>query len=98
MINLGDDGSLGTWKFSQDAIRKSIAEMIIMDELPFKFVEGRGFRRCMVATCPRFKMPCRWTITRDCFQLFIDEKKKLKKIFAMTNSSVSFTTDTWTSL
>ena len=43
----GWDGSLGTWKFNQNAIRKRIAEMIILDDLPFKFVDGRGFRHCM---------------------------------------------------
>ena len=41
------DGSLGTWKFNQDVIRKAIAEMIIVDELPFRFVDGKGFRNCM---------------------------------------------------
>ena len=36
-------GVLGTWKFDQDSIRKALAEMVIIDELPLKFVEGEGF-------------------------------------------------------
>ena len=38
---------LGTWKFEQDVVRKFLAYMIIMDELPFKFVEGNGFKLFM---------------------------------------------------
>ena len=30
---------LGTWKFDKDSIRKALTEMVICDELPFKFVE-----------------------------------------------------------
>ena len=33
---------LGTWKFKQEVIKKSFAQMVITDELPFKFVEGVG--------------------------------------------------------
>ena len=51
------DGSLGTWKFNQDVIRKAIAEMIIVDELPFRFVDGKGFRNCMAVAYPRFRVP-----------------------------------------
>ena len=47
VIESRGDGSLGTWKFNQDVIRKEIDEMIILDELPFKFVDGRRFRQCM---------------------------------------------------
>ena len=53
----GGDGSLGTWRFNQDAIRKAIAEMVIVDELPFRFVDGKGFRNCMAVACPRFRVP-----------------------------------------
>ena len=55
----GGDGSLGTWKFNQDIIRKGVAEMIILNELPFKFVNGRSFRNCMTLACPRFYVPSR---------------------------------------
>ena len=58
-------GVLGTWKFDQDLIRKKLSEMVVIDELPFKFVEGEGFKSFMSACCPRFKMPSRWTVNRD---------------------------------
>ena len=75
----GKDASLSTWKFNQDVIRKEIAEMIILDELPFRFVEGRGCRKCMALACPRFHVTSWWTVARDCYQLYVDEKVKLKQ-------------------
>ena len=36
-------GVIWTWKFDNDAIRKALSNMCIVDELPFKFVEGEGF-------------------------------------------------------
>ena len=40
IFNSGD-GFLGNWKFDQESIRKSIAEMIILDELPFKLLKEK---------------------------------------------------------
>ena len=87
---LGEVGALGgdvksaliSWKYDPDAIRKSIAYMLIVDELPFKHVEGKGFQHVMRTACPSFKIPSRWTITRDCYQLYLDEKIKLKNTVA----------------
>ncbi|XP_048229561.1 zinc finger BED domain-containing protein RICESLEEPER 2-like [Ricinus communis] len=35
---------IGTWCFDQEVCRKALVEMIIKDELPFRFVEREGFR------------------------------------------------------
>ena len=72
--------------------------MIILDELPFRFVEGKGFRKCMALACPRFHVSLRWTVARDCYQLYVDEKIKLKQVFNTSVVKVCLTTDTWTSL
>ncbi|VFQ99853.1 unnamed protein product [Cuscuta campestris] len=68
-------------KYSADALRKGIAKMIIIDELPFKFVEGKGFRKCISIAAPRFKMPSRWTVARDCYGIYLEEQTKIKKLF-----------------
>ena len=47
--NNESQGSLGTRKFDQEAIRKSLAHMLIVDELPFKFVQREGFKKFIVA-------------------------------------------------
>ena len=36
--------SIGIWKFDQEAIRHSLAHMLIIDEMPFKFVEFEGIQ------------------------------------------------------
>ncbi|KAL4284584.1 hypothetical protein GQ457_16G016440 [Hibiscus cannabinus] len=51
----GEGGHITTWKFDQDASRKALAEMIVIGELPFKFVESEGFRRFMSVACPSHK-------------------------------------------
>ncbi|XP_019189545.1 PREDICTED: uncharacterized protein LOC109183973 [Ipomoea nil] len=52
---LEGEGSLGCVKYSAEALRRSIVEMIINHEIPFKFVEFKGFRKCLSIACPRFK-------------------------------------------
>ena len=89
---------LGTWVFNQDRVRKALTRMIIIDELPFKFVEGRGFKGFVEEACPMFKIPSRWTINRDIFALYFEERKNLKKFFKENTQRMSITTDTWTSI
>ena len=49
-------GVIGTWNFDQEAIRKALAHMLIVDELPFKFIEGDGIKTFMASCCTRFKI------------------------------------------
>ncbi|XP_019192763.1 PREDICTED: zinc finger BED domain-containing protein RICESLEEPER 1-like [Ipomoea nil] len=92
------EGVLGTWVFNQEAIRRALCEMIIVDELPFRIVEGNGFRKFILVACPRFQIPSRWTISRDIYQIYLDERISLKKLFRVSTQRVSLTTDTWTSV
>lgn len=73
------ESSLSTWKFSQDSVRKVVAKMISFDELPLWIVEAKWFRNCMKIVCPKFHMPYKWTIARDCYYIFLDEKNKMKR-------------------
>ncbi|XP_042988648.1 uncharacterized protein LOC122316179 [Carya illinoinensis] len=41
-------GRLVPISFSVEACRQALTEMIIVDELPFRFVEGEGFRKFML--------------------------------------------------
>ncbi|MFQ6627588.1 hypothetical protein Gotur_005698 [Gossypium turneri] len=43
---------------------KGLAQMIVINELPFKFVESEGFKKLMFMACPRFHIPSRTTMTR----------------------------------
>ncbi|GJW46306.1 zinc finger BED domain-containing protein RICESLEEPER 2-like protein [Tanacetum coccineum] len=73
----GDDRKMIAWKFDQQSVRRSLAYMLIVDELPFKFVEGKGFKHFLNATQPLFHTPSRITMARDCVKLYLEEKKKV---------------------
>ncbi|KAF3670368.1 hypothetical protein T459_25457 [Capsicum annuum] len=60
------DSSGEYWKFEQEVVRRALFEMIIIDELPFSFVENEGFKKFMSKAQPLFWIPSRRTITRDC--------------------------------
>ncbi|KAK2649936.1 hypothetical protein Ddye_017425 [Dipteronia dyeriana] len=94
----GFGSTLGVSKFDQLRCRRVLAEMLILDELPFKFVENRGFQRFCFELYPLFDLPSRRTIVRNLFQLYIDEKIKLKEYFNRSKVRVCLTTDTWTSI
>ncbi|KAL2902339.1 Zinc finger BED domain-containing protein RICESLEEPER 3 [Bienertia sinuspersici] len=85
------------WEFDQELARRALAKMVIVDDLPFMFVEREGFRSFCKSLNQRFVVPSRTTITRDCYNLFIEERKKLKNYFKQLSSRVCLTTDTWTS-
>ncbi|KAK5793858.1 hypothetical protein PVK06_035023 [Gossypium arboreum] len=89
---------LSTWVFDKDAVRKALVRMIIMNELPFKIVEGEGFKYFLSIACPRFSLPSRWTIRRDCLDLFNSMKSVMKNYFEKDISRVCLMTDIWTSL
>ena len=94
----GDKFNLVNWKFDPDGIRKALASMVIVDELPYKFVEGVGFKNFMLHAQPKFKIPSRWTIARDCFSFYIDKKMRFKDYLEQKKQRVCLTTDTWTSI
>ena len=85
------------WVFNFEECKKALVEMIILDELFFRFVKGFGFRKFMSITQPRFNpIPCRTTISKTCFRMFLGEKQKLKE--ALRKQQVCLPTDTWTSI
>ena len=89
-------GSLSNWKYDENAIRIALIRMIIVDELPFKFVEGEGFRDLFAVACLRFHIPSKRTVTRDCYDLYVSERDKLKSFIKQTYQSVCLTTNMWT--
>ncbi|XP_010677727.1 zinc finger BED domain-containing protein RICESLEEPER 2-like [Beta vulgaris subsp. vulgaris] len=96
---IGDGTSNLTYqKYDPASIRKALSFMVIVDELPFKFVEGVGFRQICNVMEPRFHVPSRITVAKDCYQTYLIEKRKLKNVLKHCNSRVSLTTDSWTSI
>ncbi|KAH6779669.1 sucrose synthase 6 [Perilla frutescens var. hirtella] len=75
------EGSLTVHKFDQSYCRKKMVQMIVKDELAFKHVEGEGFIEFLEALQPKFKIPSRWTVSRDIHQLYLDERARLQEFF-----------------
>ncbi|KAG6730214.1 hypothetical protein I3842_01G069000 [Carya illinoinensis] len=90
--------NLITHKYSEEAVRSAIVEMVIIDELPFRIVEGQGFKKMVRLLEPQFKVPCRVTVVRDGMKLFASEKTKLKKLLKNGGMRISLTIDSWTSI
>ena len=80
----GDQNKLTSWRFDQKDTRKALAHMIVVDELPFRFVEGAGFKYYNSISQPLFKIPCRSTTTLDIYQLFDEEKVKVRNFIKKT--------------
>ncbi|XP_058749703.1 zinc finger BED domain-containing protein RICESLEEPER 2-like isoform X2 [Vicia villosa] len=85
-------------RFDPLGCRKGLAYFIILDEKPFITVEGEGFKYFCNQMQPQFTIPSRRTIARDCFQIYLDEKVRLRALFKSDCSRVAITTDCWTSV
>ncbi|KAI8550632.1 hypothetical protein RHMOL_Rhmol06G0122000 [Rhododendron molle] len=82
--------------FSVDASKRALARMIIIDELPFSFVEGEGFRDFISVVQPMWNPPRRLAMAKQIMVMYEDEKKTLKH--TIKNQRVCLTTDTWPSV
>ncbi|CAN1160007.1 Putative AC transposase [Linum perenne] len=95
----GDGGAYIPWRFDQVDTRLAFAEILMIDDQPFKYVERVGFKHFMSRACPMFIFPCRKTVRTDCVKLFLERKESLKTFFKYKGMGrVSITTDCWTSL
>ena len=82
--------------YSEERIRLVLARIIIIDELPFKFVECQDFQEFMKIVKSRFPIPHRTTFARDCMKIYSSEVDILRRGFV--GQRVCVTTDTWTSI
>lgn len=82
--------SLVAVSWTKDGARQYLAKYIILDELPFRYVEGEGFKQFACYMNPKFDPPSRITVARDIFQLYLDEKKKLKKFIQSLMHGLQF--------
>jgi hypothetical protein len=85
-------------RFDKKACRSALSVFVVLDEQPFSAVEGEGFKFYSKVMQPQFTIPSRRTVDRDCFQLYLDEKQKLKAFFKSDCNRVALTTDCWTSI
>jgi hypothetical protein len=80
-VSKGSMGNIVIAKYNAKKIRVAISKMIIVNELPFRFVEGEGFQEFMKTVEPRFYIHSRYTVMKDCVKLFMSENEKLRAMF-----------------
>ncbi|KAK7310074.1 hypothetical protein RJT34_07302 [Clitoria ternatea] len=85
-------------RFNFEACKRAVAIFVILDEHPFIVVEGLGFKHLCKQLQPQFDPPSRHTVAKDCFQVYLDEKIRLKALFKSDCHRVALTTDCWTSV
>jgi hypothetical protein len=72
-------GTLKAIGYDYDECRKALVKMVIIDELPFNFMEGKGFRLFSRTLQPRSDIPSRFTVIRDYLKLYVEENERLKE-------------------
>jgi hypothetical protein len=82
--------------FSAQECRKVLAKIIILDELPFRKVDGEDFKMFVKTLQPKFYIPSRVTVAKDYWDVYTEEKSKLKRV--LKSQCVCLTTDAWTSV
>ncbi|XP_050122586.1 zinc finger BED domain-containing protein RICESLEEPER 2-like isoform X2 [Malus sylvestris] len=91
------ENSLEGWLSIAEYIR-ACSKMMIIDELPFTFVERKSVQVFMKLLRPDFDIPSPVTLARDAYQLYLDQKKQLKSLLFEDSQRVCLTTQTWTSM
>ena len=67
--------------FTIEASRKAFAKMVMIDKLPFRFVEGYEFQRYSTTLQPKLRIryiPSRQTMARDVIGIYGVEREKLR--------------------
>jgi hypothetical protein len=88
---------LKNWEFDPKLSRQLLAQMIVMDELPFSIVHYAGFVEFVKSLNPLFEMVSRNTIKDDIMKLYYEKKLITSEGFKRYPGRVSLTTDMWTS-
>ncbi|XP_047093157.1 zinc finger BED domain-containing protein RICESLEEPER 2-like isoform X1 [Lolium rigidum] len=70
----------------------------ISANIAFRKIENGFFKKMMKSAHPSLNVHGRKTLKKDCIGVYDEEKKKIQNSLANSGSSVSFTTDMWTSV
>ena len=83
--------------FTFEAFRKALTEIIIIDELHFRCVEGYGFKKYVTTLQPKLRLTdilSHQTVARDVIGIYNSEREKLRK--SLKGCRVCLTMNTWT--
>ncbi|EOA16130.1 hypothetical protein CARUB_v10004265mg [Capsella rubella] len=90
------DDNLKPIKYDPDGFKRSVSEMVVLNGLPFSFVESEGFKRFCHNVIPVYEDDVSTRkATSDIVAMFLQEKASLKKLFSDGKKRVSLTVDIW---
>ena len=75
----GSGNNLIVVKYFEKLIKKTLCEMIIIDEFLFLVVKKMGVKKMFRAFEPQCKLPSHYTVMNDCIKLFMSKKDIIKK-------------------
>ncbi|KAK9208582.1 hypothetical protein WN944_000940 [Citrus x changshan-huyou] len=87
---------IGFDSFDPNVLQSLITRMVVMDELPLKFVEYKGFREMMAHANPVVKPMSRNTLKNEILKLYYIENVKTLHMLEKNHGRVAITTDLWT--
>ncbi|KZV20995.1 hypothetical protein F511_37959 [Dorcoceras hygrometricum] len=93
---MGQGNALVPHIFSQKKCELKLTRYVVIDEVSFRAVEGNGFVGLLHELQPRFRIPDRKKIAGFVYDIFLEEKAKIRSVIG--EQRVSITTDTWTSI
>lgn len=91
-------GGTGYRKWNKKRCDDRCIEMVIKDELPFRFVEKEGFRALCKELEPNWTPLTRKQVAKGVLDKYNVEKALLLSQLKASDTRVSVTTDTWTSI
>ncbi|CAG8784270.1 8088_t:CDS:2, partial [Racocetra persica] len=80
--------------YTKESTRKDITDMVVLDELSFQFVEGRGFRKLIDGLLPDFSISAD-TIKRDIMKAYSKRKTLIKEILQNAEVTAHFLDKDW---
>jgi len=86
----------GIESVKQEMIEEALLRSIVVDQLPFLLVESGTFKELFARLDPRFRLPCRQTVSKRIGETFIRKREEVKGILRNEPGKVSITTDIWT--
>lgn len=83
--------------FSQDNLSEALVELVVMEDLPFQFVDSPFFRALIEMLRPGTKVFGRTSLLKEIYLRYDYELELLKERLKSTSSKISVTGDCWTS-
>ncbi|KAL6532733.1 hypothetical protein OROGR_013693 [Orobanche gracilis] len=93
---MGQGSALVHHTYNPKKCEMRLVEYVIIDEVSFWAIEGKGFVNLLHELQPKFVIPKRKKVAGMGFELFLLDKMKLQSV--ISGHRVSITTDTWTSI